>query len=197
MKANVICPKLDLFANKVIALISKGMMVTMFHDMLKQVDYNILDDSKRADKMFTIIENMRQKTQDNCVNNFDYWMTLDVQDSHSDFEADIQNTNTKLLYTLKKKYPFIDWHVFITAGNKEPVAGPNNSPRQRLISSANYINVNCFVIPTNEAQVEYSDRKLRRWKELVKQTKFTGDLNSGIDDIQTRVEKDAVLAGQV
>ena len=194
-KCNI--PKLNLLANKVIALISKGMMVTIFHDMLKQVDYNILDDSKRADKMFTIMENMRQAIQDDCINNFDYWMTLDVQDSHSDFSADIQSTNTKLLYKLKKKYPFIEWHVFITAGDKEPVAGPKNSPRRRLISSAKNLNVHCFVIPTNEAKVEYSDRKLRRWKELVRQTKFTEDLNGRIDDIQKEIEKDAVLAGQV
>ena len=194
-KCNI--PKLNLLANKVIALISKGMIVAIFHDMLTQTDYKVLDDSKRADKMFTIIENQRQEIQDECINDFDYWMTLDVQDSHSDFSANIQDTNTNLLYKLKRKYPLIEWHVFTISGDKKPTTGPKNSPRRRLKSSSKELGVNCFVIPTNDAKVANLDRKLRRWKEIVKESRFSGDLKSAIDDIQTEIEEDAVLAGQV
>ena len=194
-KCNI--PKLNLLTNKVTALISKGMIVAIFHDMLKQVDYNVLDDSTRADKMFTIIENKRQAIQDSCFNNFDYWMTLDVQNSHSDFSADIQGTNTNLLYKLNKKYPWIDWHVFTIAGDKEPVAGPNNSPRQNLISSSKDPKVHCFVIPTNDAKVELSDTKLQQWKQLLQDNKFTDGASSGIGTIEGKIKKDAALAGQV
>ena len=194
-KCNV--PKLNLLANKVTALISKGVIVSIFHDMLKQVDYDVLDDSKRADKMFTIIEVQRQAIQDSCFNNFDYWMTLDVQNSNSDFSADIQGTNTNLVYMLNKKYPWVHWYVFTIAGDKEPVAGPNNSPRQNLISSSKDPKVHCFVIPTNDAEVELSDAKLKQWKQLLKDNKFTDGASSGIDTIQNKIKKVAVLAGQV
>ena len=117
-KCNV--PRLNLLTNKVTALISKGVIVAIFHDMLKQVDYNVLDDSKRADKMFTIIENKRQAIQDSCFNSFDYWMTLDVRTSHSDFSSNIGDTNTNLLYKLNQKYPWIDWHVLTAAGDRAP-----------------------------------------------------------------------------
>ena len=194
-KCNV--PKLNLLTNKVTALISKGVIVAIFHDMLKQVDYNVLDDSKRADKMFTIIENKRQAIQDSCLNNFDYWMTLDVQNSHSDFSADIQVTNTNLLYKLNKKYPWVDWHVFTIAGDTAPAVGPNNSPRQNLISSSEDLKVHCFVIPTNDAKVELLDTKLQQWQKLLQNNKFTDGASSGIDTIQSKIKKDAALAGQV
>ena len=187
-KCNI--PKLNLLANKVVALISKGMMVAIFHDLLKQANYNVLDDSKRADKMFTIIENKRLAIQDECIENFDYGMTLDVQDSYSDFKADIEHTNTILVYKLNKKYPWINWHVFTTAGDKKPTAGPKDSARRRLISSSKELKVHCFVVPTNDAKVQYADRKLRRWKELVQQS-------SGIEDIETGIGDDAALANQV
>ena len=189
--------KLNLFANKVVALISKGMMVAIFHDMLTQTDFKVLDDSKRADKMFTIIENQRQEIQDDCINDFEYWMRLDVQDAYSDFSNNIQNTNTNLLYKLKRKYPWIEWHVFTISGDKKPTASPKNSPRRRLISSSKEQEVHCFVIPTNDAKVANLDRKLRRRKELVRESRFKGDLKNAIDDIQTELEEDAVLAGQV
>ena len=193
-KCNV--PKLNLLTNKVIALISKGVIVSIFHDMLKQVDYDVLDDSKRADKMFTIIENKRQAIQDSCFNNFDYWIRLDVQNSYSDFTADIQSTNANLVYKLNKKYPWIDWYVFTIAGDKEPAAGPNNSPRRNLISSSKDPKVHCFVIPTNDAKVELSEAKLKQWKQILQDNKFT-DASSGIDTIQNKIKEEAVLDGEV
>ena len=185
---------LNLLTNKVLALISKGMIVSIFHDMLKQSNYKIMDDSKRADKMFTIIENKRQALQDSCISNFDYWMTLDIEELHTYFTEDIQITNANLQYKLRKKYPWVDWHVLTYSGNKAPVAGPNTSPRSSLISSSK-LNIHSYVIPTNNAKVEYSDKKLNRWKTFVSQTKFS---RSGfVDAVERRIKNDIVLKGQI
>ena len=192
-KCNI--PELNLLTNKLIALITKGMVVAIFHDMLKQTDYNVLDDSKRADKMLTIIENKRQAIEDSCINNLDYWMRLDVKNAYPDFSADIQSTNTNLLNKLSKKYPWVKWHVFTIAGDKVPAAGPTNSPR--LISSSKEHKMHSFVIPTSNAKVESLDTKLEQWRELVKQNTFTGEASSGIDELKTKIDEDALLAGQV
>ena len=87
------------------ALITKGMTVSMFYDLMTKTDYNVLDSTVRADKMLRTLNRRQQDFQDECFDIFDYWMTLDVENSHEEFTADIQDT--KLLRTLKSKYQWI------------------------------------------------------------------------------------------
>ena len=187
-KCNI--PKLNLLTNKVMALITKGVSVSIFHDMLKHSTYSILDDSKLADKMFSVIENKRQAIEESCINNFEYYINLDLEGSHSEFSNDLQTTNTNLVFKLRKKYPWINWLVFTTSGDERPKV---SSTFKRLVSSSKELEVHSFVIPTNDARVEYLDIKIQRWKELMSHTGYKGDFNT----LEKEIEEDNVLAGQI
>ena len=169
----------------------------MFHDLLRKNDYNILDDTVVANKMLHSLESKRQAIQDSCFSNFGYWVRNDVNNAHDDFSSNIQNTNTKLLKKLKRKYPWIHWHVFVFHGEKKTVAGPSNSMRKRLISSSKDLKVHCFVIPTADAHVQKMQVKVNRWKEIVKGISISGNLNDEIRKIEEQVKNVAELEDQI
>ena len=192
-KCNV--PKINLFANKVTALITKGITVSIFHDLLTKTGYNVLDGAVVGDGMLRSLESKRQMIQQICLQNINYWMPLDVIDSHDQFSSDIQQTNTKLLKTLKTKYPWIHWHAVTYSGESGPVTGPSNSLRRLLHSSSKTLKVHSFVIPTNEADVENMQKKITQWKKIAQidssDWKITGSA------IENQVKTDMVLKNQV
>ena len=59
VKENSECniPKINLLGNKIAALITKGMTVSMFHNLLTKPDYNVLDGTVLVDKMLRILNN--------------------------------------------------------------------------------------------------------------------------------------------
>ena len=195
--SNCNLPKINLFTNKVHGLIFKAISASMFHDLLRENDYNILDDTVVANTMFQSLESNRQAIQDSCFSNFGYWVRNDVNNAHNDFSSDIQNTSTILLRNLKRKYPWIHWHVFVFHGEKNPVAGPSNSIRKRFISSSKDLKVHCFVIPTTEAHVQKMQVKINRWKEIIKGISISGNLNDEIKKIEEQVENFAELEDQI
>ena len=54
--SNCNLPKINLFSNKIHGLIFKAISTSMFHDLLQKNDYNILDDTVVASKMFQSLE---------------------------------------------------------------------------------------------------------------------------------------------
>ena len=192
-KCNV--PKINLFVNKVTALITKGITVAIFHDMLTKTGYNVLDGAVVGDGMLRSLESKRQTIQHKCFENFDYWMPLDVVNLHDQFSSNIQNTNTKLLNTLKTKYPWIHWHAVTYAGESGPVSGPSSSTRRLLYSSSKNHNVHSFVIPTNDAEVENMPDKIAQWKRIVQIDNI--DWTRTASAIENQVRSDMVIKNQV
>ena len=188
-------PKINLFANKVTALLIKGMTVSMFHDLLTKVDYNVLDGTVLVDKILRSLETRRQFIQNQCFKEIDYWMPLDVTNSHEHFSSDINVTNTKLIKILKMKYPWIWWHVFTYKSEKEPQTGPSNSTRRLLYSSSKTHKVHSFVIPTNIAKVRNLHDKIHQWKKIV--ASISSDAKKRVQDIETKVKKDLTLKNQI
>ena len=191
-KCNV--PKINLLANKVTALITKGMAVSMFYDLLTKADYNILDSTVLADKMLRILESRRQFIQHRCFREMNYRMPVDIQNSHEHYTSDIQNTNTKLLRTLKTKYSWIWWHV-LTYKGEEPKTGPSNAARRLLYSSSKQHKVHCFVIPTNTTKVQYIDEKIKEWKRII--NVISTDAAKAKAEIENKVKKDLTLNNQI
>ena len=190
-------PKIDLLSNKITAMIMQAMTVVIFHDLLTETDYNVLDDTVRANEMLRILENKRQSIQDSCFVNIDYWIRRDVKTANTEFTQDTQQTNTGLLNKLKAKYPWINWHVFTFAGEKEPVAGPTNSPRTRMHSTSKSEKIHTFVIPTNKAKVENWELKKQKWKALAQTIDISGDLNQERANIENKIKDDPDLDGEV
>ena len=182
-KCNV--PKLELFVNKIVGLITKGIIVSMFYDQVKKTDYNPLDESVVVDKMFRLLESKRQAIQHSCLKRIDYWMALDVKHAQEKFSSDIENTTHQFLQTLKAKYSWIDWYVVTYKGIKAPIAGPQSSPLRRLVSFSKTHNLHGFVMPTNRAKVENIQEMIQEWKEIVK----TININEGTKDIVSGIEK--------
>ena len=192
-KCNV--PKMNLFANKVTALLTKGIVVSMFYDLLTKVDYNVLDGTVLAGKMIQILEPKCQVVQHACFKEFNYWMPLDVINSHEHFSSSINSTNTKLLKTLKTKYPWIWWHVFTYKSEKGPQTGPSETTREILYSSSKTHNVHSFVIPTNVAKVRNLHDKIRHWKTILASIRSDG--TNGVKDIEKMVKADYTLKDQI
>ena len=188
-------PKINLFVNKITALITKGMTVSMFYDLMTKTDYNVLDSTVRTDKMLRILNSRQQDFQDECFDNFDYWMTLDVENSHEEFTADIQDTNTKLLRTLRSKYPWIYWHVVTYKGTDEPETGPSNTPRRHLYSSSETHDVHSFVIPSNTAAVGNIQTIIKKWKKIL--TSINSDPKTAVQDLDYRLKKDFTLEKKI
>ena len=184
-------PKINLFVNKITALITKCMTVSMFYDLMTKTDYNVLDSTVRADKMLRILNSRQQDFQDECFDNFDYWMTLDVENSHDEFTADIQDTNTKLLRTLRSKYQWIYWHVVTYKGTDEPETGTGNTPRRHLYSSSETHDVHSFVIPSNTAAVGNIQQIIKKWKKIL--TSISSDPKTAVQDLEYRLKKDFTL----
>ena len=199
LKQNSKCniPKLNLFTNKITAMITKGFSVTIFRNILTRTDHNVLDDTVRANEMLRMVESKRQKTEQSCFRNMGYWMSLDVRNSEDIFLSDIQATNTKLLGRLKLKYPWVNWHVFTYKGEKAPVVGPQNSPFRRFLSTSKKLKVHSFVMPAINTEVENLDGKIQGWKLIAKDIKETGDLQKQIPFIEKKIKEDAALEDKV
>ena len=190
-------PKIDLLSNKITAMIMRAMTAVIFHDLLTKTDYSVLDDTVRANEMLRILENKRQSIQDSCFANIDYWIRRVVKTANTEFKQDIQQTNMILVSKLKVKYPWINWHVFTFAGEKEPVAGPSYSPRARLHSTSKSEKIHTFVIPTNKANVENLGLKKQKWKDIAKTIDASGDLNQERASIANKIKDDPDLDDQV
>ena len=195
-KCNV--PKINLFTNKVIALVTKGMTVSTFYDILTKTDYNVLDGSVHANKMLYELESKRQAIQGSCFQNIGHWMRRDIINLHEISTSDIQSTNTKILKLLKTKYPWIHWHVFTYKDDQEPVmVAAKGTVRRFLYSSSKEHKVHVVVIPTADAKVDDFDDKIKRWVYLMKYISVGQDLNQEVENIEKRIERDPELSGQV
>ena len=188
-------PKINLLANKIAALITKGMTVTMFHDLMTKTEYNVMDGTVLVDKMLRTLESKREAIQHWCFAKINYWMPLDIENAKEHFTSDVQVTNTKLLRTLKAKYPWIYWHVVSYKGKQEPETWPSTSPRRLLYSSSEVHNVSCFAIPTNTAKVENLRKKTVKWKNIL--TTINSDPERGVQDIENRMKKVKTLNNQI
>ena len=194
-KCNI--PKINFFTNKITALVMQGYTVSIFHDLITKSDYNDMDHTVLAQKIINKLESKRQAIQDSCFQTMAYWMSLDVKDATKGFLSDIQATNTKLLQTLKMKYPWIYWHVITYKGDKEPVVGPSGSSRRHLHSTSKTLKVHSFIIPTNDAEVENMDMKVESWKEITTKIDVKDDMTGEVTDLEKQVKKDAVIEDKI
>ena len=192
-KCNV--PKINMFSDKVTALLTKGLAVSLFYNQLTKVDYNVMDGTVLADKTLTLLENKRQAMQQQCIEEIDYWMPLDVENSQDHFSSDIQASNTKVLRLFKTKYPWVDWHIVTYKGRNGPAAGPTGSLRSGLYSSSKTHNVHNFVIPTNTAEVRNIEEKTTKWKQVVEA--IGSDYKKGIQFIENRMKMHFTLKNQI
>ena len=192
-KCNV--PKINKFSNKVTALLVKGLATSLFYNQLTKVDYNVMDGTVLADNMLRLLENKRQAMQHQCIEEFKYWMPLDVENSNEHFSSDIQASNTNVLRVLKTKYTWIDWHVITYKGSNGPAAGPTGSLRSRLYSSSRTHNVHNFVIPTNTAKVRNLEEKTTKWKQVVEA--IGSDHTGGSQLIENRIRVHLTLENQI
>ena len=188
-------PKINLFANKVTALLAKGMTVSIFYDLLHKVDYNVLDGTVLADKMLRTLESRRQSIQHQCFSEINYWMPLDIKNSHEYFSSDTKATNTQLLKMLKNKYPWIWWHVITYKSKKKPESGPKSSHRRLLYSSSKVREIQSFVIPTNIAKVRNMPKKMIQWRKVVASLRY--DAKNGVQHIESKLKTDFTLKNQI
>ena len=187
-------PKINRFVNKVVALITKGMTVSLFYDLITKADYNVLDGTVLADKMLRILSSRQQVIQHQCFQQLAHWLTLDVQNSHEQFKSDIQETNTNLLRALKIKYPWVYWFVVSYKGKNKPETGPSTSPRRHLFSSSETHDVHSFVIPSNTAPVGNLRKMIKKWKEILK---TVNPRKFGAEGIENRIKKDFTLENKI
>ena len=190
-------PKINRLTNKVVSLVTKGITVSIFYDMLKKVDYNVLDDIVNAEKMLRSLENKRQAIQDSCFKKIDYWIQNDMEDARDLFSSDIQSTNTKVLKKMRYKYPWIEWHVFTCDGEKEPRVGPLDSKRRHMWSSSKKHNVHCVAMPTNNATVEDINAKIKRMKKITQTISLDDNVNDAIKSTETLIKKDNLLEDEI
>ena len=188
-------PKINRFMNKIVALITNGIQVSMFYDLMTKTDYNVLDGTVMADEMLRTLNSRHQSIQDECFQKFDYWMTLDVENSQEEYQPDIHVTNTNLLRTLKRKYPWIYWHVVTYNGKNGPETGPSNTPRRHLYSSSKTHNVHSFVIPSNTAEPGNLRKMTKKWKNIVKS--ISSDPKRGVQDIEYILKRDFTLENKI
>ena len=189
-------PKINLFSNKVTALLAKGLAASLFYNQLTKVDYNVMDGTVLADKMLRLLENKRQAMQHQCIEEINYWMPLDVKNSKDHFSSDIQDSNTIVLRKFKTKYPWIDWHVVTYKGSNGPLAwGPSGSLRSLLYSSSKTHYVHSFVMPTNTAEVRNLAKKKRTWKQVVEA--IGSDYMGGVQLIENKIKVDFTLKNQI
>ena len=113
MKENSKCniPKINIFVNKIVGLMTKGLTASMFHDLYKKSDYNGMGEPVLANKMISAMERKRHAIQNSCFANIKYWVGDDIRNAYESFSSDITATNTKHLRDLKMKYPWVEWHV--------------------------------------------------------------------------------------
>ena len=194
-KCNI--PKINLFANKIIALMTKGFTVSIFHKMLTITDHNVLDDTVQANEMFRSVERKRQDIEESCFKNMDYWMSLDVQNSYDIFSSDIQITNTKVINLLKLKYPWIHWGVLTYKGKDKPAVGPDNGQFRQFQSTSKEHEIHSFVIPIIHAEVENLEDKIQRWKSVAKAVSSTDDLKKQLTKIGKGIKENAALENKV
>ena len=194
-KCNV--PKINLFTNKIISLVTKGIESSIFHNIVTKTDYSILDDTTYMEKMLSRLENKRRTIEDSCLKDLDYWMSLDARDAHTYFSSDIQNTNTAVHRHFRKKYPWIAFKVFTCAGDKEPEAGPILPDRRHLRSSSKQHQVHAYVVPTVNATVEDIEDKIVEWKRLLQKIDFTDETEIQIENIEREIRTNSTLVGHV
>ena len=198
-KSDCSIPEINFFSNKIVALVTKGIIVSIFHDMLTKPSYNYLDDTVSADKMLQSLEKKRHDIQDSCfkIKNFDFWMRQDIKKANSKFTADIQNTNTNFLNFLKMKYPWIHWHVITYHGGSKPISGFPTSVRSHLYSSSEKLNVHSFVIPTNNAIVEKMNDKIKMWTKVIANIGVSDDANKALREVQKQIAEGSELYDQI
>ena len=198
-ETNCNIPKLNIFTNKVTALITKGLACAIFHDILTKHDYDFSDDTVLSSNMLTTLESKRQAIQDVCFEKFDYWMSRDVKFSHSRFTSDVQNSNTNLLRFLKNKYPWIIWHAITCKGDDKikPEIGPRTSVRRLLHSTSKSLNVYSIVIPTMSTAVEKLDEKIKTWIEMIRVNNIGDDVTNDVSKIEKAIKDLPELAREV
>ena len=189
-------PQMKRFINKVVILITKGLQVSIMHDLLTKHGYDFTDDTILYIDMLHGIESKRQAVQDSCFKDFDYWMSRDVANAYSKFEANIEKTNAKLLNTLNNKYPWILW-LAITYRGTQPIIGPLTSKGRLLHSSSTKHNVHSFVIPTTKSTVQKFDEKKKKWINHVQTNKIGTDLTNFITKVEHLINNEPELNKQV
>ena len=189
--------KINRFANKIASLITKGITVTIFYELLTKPEFDPSEMTVLAYKTLSTLETKRQRVEDSCLANIDYWIGLDVSESRDDFKSNINSTNKDLLFALKSKYPWIHWHVCTYGGKKEPAVGPANSFRSTLTSTSKSLEVSSFVIHAREGKVENRESKLKQWEQMLEDFSFEKKSEDTLENLEKEIKKRVILRDQV
>ena len=173
---------------------AQGVAVSMFHDFLTVPDYEFMNDVTRISDMLNNLTRRRQEIQDACFNRINYWMRLSIGDSHSSFTNNSKQTNKILLETVTNKYPWVQWQVCTSKGDKDSVAGPNKSVFSQFLASPNDSSVHAVAIPLTEGKVMNLNSKIENWKKLLPKLK---DHETDIDFILKKINENIALKDEI
>ena len=207
-------PKINRFIARVASLMIKGLLVSMFHGITRIQGYEYTDDTIQASKYLTDLENKRRATEEMCLNDADYWIRNDVQNSRSVFASNSQQTNSILLNKLSLKWPWIRWHVITSKGEYSPKLGPKHSFYSKLVSSSKKTNIHSIAFPAVEGNIKNKDSKFKKWRHFLhdifhRQTEqepvaYFVDMDNiqevldlGYPKLQTRIAENPVLKNEI
>ena len=190
-------PKINRFINKVVSLLVNGMKTAIYHDLLIKQDYDYKKDVENLNKMLGTLERARQKMEDLCFKSVNYYLGIDVRDSHSLFTTNNTRTNEILLYNLARKYPWINWQVITFSGNKQPVSKDNSSIYRSFLSSSKDKNIHAVVIPTLDRKVSKLHSKTFRWIKMIETTNFGDDPKTILEVIQQKADIELEIKNQI
>ena len=191
-------PKINRFFNRVTALIMKGMSVVMFHDLLVVPDYQYMDGVTRTNDMLRNLTSKKEAIEESCLSDISYWMRLDVGKSKDKFTYSTNDTNKIILQTLSGKYPWVDWNVCTSKGDKSPVAGPLDSLYRQMVSSSKDKSVHVVALPTTDGEVKNLVAKLDSWRNLLASLNLEEEYGENyIKVIQEKISKNLELHGMV
>ena len=190
--------QINIFVNRIVALLTKGMRAVIFHDLLTKTDYEYLTDVDRMYQMLKELETARQTIEDDCFQSINDDIYLDVKNSQAKFTVNSKQTNIRLLHKLASKYPWIDWHVITVLGDKAPVVRSTVPLRSKLLSSSKEKKIHAFVIPTMDRKVKQLHLKGRSWVEIIKNVQAINDATQKTaDNLQTQIKLNSKLNGKV
>ena len=190
-------PKMNRFINKIVSLLVQGMKTAIYHDLLTKQDYNYEKDVENLHKMLGTLEAARQTIEDSCFKSVNYYLGIDVRDSHSMFTTNTTRTNEILLYNIARKYPWINWQVITFGGNKQPVSKDNSSIYSSFLSSSKDKNIHAVVIPTLDRKVSKLHSKTNRWIKMIETTNFGEDPKAILEAIQQKADGELEFQNQI
>ena len=159
--------KIKRYANRIAALTIKGLEVAILHGLLSIKGYEYIDDALLTSTYLADLHNKRQKIEETCYSNVDYWILNDMKDFKRFLSPNIKATNARLVGTLSSKYPWIKWQVITTKSEYSPKVGPQYSFYSKLVSSFKEKEIHAIAFPGTEGKVRDKDFKIKKWRHLL------------------------------